>query len=231
VETKRSKSAILPASLIGALTGALVAGVDHRHLRAFLLSASDRAVLSYWPCLLAAMTGWIVFSVYWEIAAKNAANARQSESKASRAVHVFLTNAALPLVILPARGPGRFLPISLTIIGAGLLIEAAGLCLTIWSRRHLGRNWSGEISIKEDQELIRSGPYRRLRHPIYTGLLAMYAGTAVVTGEWLGVLGMAIAVFAYWRKIRLEEANLHLAFGADYDAYRRITWALVPGLF
>ena len=79
--------------------------------------------------------------------------------------------------------------------------------------------------------MIRSGPYKLLRHPIYTGLLAMYAGTALVTGRWLAIIGLALAVFAYWRKIRLEEANLNVAFGADYDAYRRETWALLPGVF
>ena len=79
--------------------------------------------------------------------------------------------------------------------------------------------------------MIRSGPYRMLRHPIYTGLLTMYLGTVFVTGEWLALIGLAMALFAYWRKIRLEEANLNVAFGADYDAYCRDTWALVPGLF
>ena len=113
---------------------------------------------------------------------------------------------------------------------AGLAVEAVGLFLTIWSRRHLGRNWSGEITIKVDHQLIRSGPYRILRHPIYTGLLTMYAGIAVITGERLAIVGFAMAAFAYWRKIRLEEANLKAAFSAEYESYRRETWALVPGL-
>jgi protein-S-isoprenylcysteine O-methyltransferase Ste14 len=82
-----------------------------------------------------------------------------------------------------------------------------------------------------DHQLIRSGPYKLLRHPIYTGILAMYLGTAVVSGEWLAVIGVVLVVFAYWRKIRLEEANMVVAFGADYDAYRRESWALVPGLY
>ena len=116
-------------------------------------------------------------------------------------------------------------------MAAGLAVEAIGLFLTIWARRHLGRNWSGEITIKVDHQLIRSGPYKLLRHPIYTGLLTMYAGIAIVTGEWLAIIGFAMVAFAYWRKIRLEEANLKIAFGAEYDAYRRATWALLPGLF
>ena len=177
------------------------------------------------------MVGWIIFSLYWEATKKNASAAICAESKASRFVHLFLTNAALLLVIFGTQGFGRFLPISPLFMDAGLAVEAVGLFVAIFARRHLGRNWSGEITIKFDHQLIRSGPYRVLRHPIYTGILAMYAGTALVNGGWLALIGLGMASFAYWRKIRLEEANMVAAFGADYDAYRRETWALLPGLY
>jgi protein-S-isoprenylcysteine O-methyltransferase Ste14 len=131
----------------------------------------------------------------------------------------------------PWIGGAHLLPLSTAIMAGGLAIEAMGLYLAILARRHLGRYWSGEISIKVDHRLIRSGPYQKLRHPIYTGLLAMYAGAAVVTGTWLALAGFAMALFAYARKIRLEEQNLRVAFGAEYEAYRRESWALVPGLF
>jgi len=134
------------------------------------------------------------------------------------------------LEIVPIQGFGRFLPPSYVGMAAGLAVSAMGLFLAIWARRGLGRNWSGEISIKVDHQLIRSGAYRLVRHPIYTGILAMYVGAALVTGRWLAIIGVAMAGFAYWRKIRLEEANLDAVFGADYDAYRRETWALVPWL-
>jgi protein-S-isoprenylcysteine O-methyltransferase Ste14 len=102
--------------------------------------------------------------------------------------------------------------------------------LGVWARRHLGCYWSGEIAIKVDHRLIRSGPYRFVRHPIYTAMLGMFAGTAVVSGQLHAALGLAMAGFAYWRKIRLEEANLRKAFGPEYDAYRRATGSLVPKL-
>jgi protein-S-isoprenylcysteine O-methyltransferase Ste14 len=172
-----------------------------------------------------------LFSVYWEWAARGAAEASSSESKSSRSVHVFLTNVSLLLIVAPIVGFGRALPVSIPIMSAGIAVEALGLLLAIWSRRHLGRYWSGEIAIKVDHRLIRTGPYRLLRHPIYTGLLTMYAGATLVTGEWLAILGLAIAVFGYGRKIRLEETNLDAAFGPEYEAYRRETWALIPGLF
>jgi protein-S-isoprenylcysteine O-methyltransferase Ste14 len=194
-------------------------------------SVEDQALLAHYPFLIAGILGFVAFSLYWEIAAKNAAAAKTSESKGSRAIHVVLVNVAVLLELAPIKGLGRFLPASSLIMTAGLAVEAIGLFLTIWARRHLGRNWSGEITIKVDHQLIRSGPYKLLRHPIYTGLLTMYAGIAIVTGEWLAIVGFAMVAFAYWRKIRLEEANLQVAFGAEYESYRRETWALVPGLF
>ena len=191
----------------------------------------DRSLLSYRGFLLASVAVWALFGIYWDHAAKNAAAAKSSESRWSRGLHVALVNLALLLEIVPIRGLGRFLPASPPIMAAGLAVEAMGLLLAIWARRHLGRYWSGEITIKVEHRLIRSGPYRRLRHPIYTGLLAMYLGVALVTGEWLAAIGVALAVFAYCRKIRLEEANLKLAFGNNYNDYRHSSWALVPGLF
>jgi protein-S-isoprenylcysteine O-methyltransferase Ste14 len=223
------KRMILWAAVIGAAIGfRLMRGGFHPlNIPAFAL---DKSLLEHRLLLFAAFGGWVLFSIYWEIAARGAAAATRSESGASRGVHIFMTNVAL-LLQMPIHGLGRFLPVSLWIMAAGLAVEAMGLGLAIWARRHLGRNWSGEITIKVDHELIRSGPYRWLRHPIYTGILAMYGGVLFVTGEWLGLIGLSVAVFAYWRKIRLEEANLGVAFGADYDAYCRETWALVPGIY
>jgi protein-S-isoprenylcysteine O-methyltransferase Ste14 len=172
---------------------------------------------------------WAPWSLYWEAAAKNAAPAKTSESGASRGIHLFLTNVALLLELAPALG--RFIPAYSLFLAAGLTVQTTGFLLTIWARRHLGRNWSGRIAIQVEHRLIRSGPYRRVRHPIYTGILAMYLGTAIVSGRWLALIGLAMAVYAYWRKVRLEEANLRVAFGADYDSYRNATWALAPGLY
>ena len=222
------------AILISAVAGAVIGALATRH-KNFSISVPalmpDKALLAHRPLLLAAAACWVLLSLYWEREARHATEAKTSESRGSRAFHVFLTNAAVLLEIAPIHGLGRFVPVSLWIMSAGLAVEAFGLVLAIWARRHLGRNWSGEITIKVEHELIRTGPYRILRHPIYTGLIAMYAGVLLVTGEWLAVVGFVIVALAYWRKIRLEEANLNVAFGTDYDAYRRESWALVPGIF
>jgi len=187
--------------------------------------------MAYKLLWLVAVAVWVLISLHWDAQAKKASAAKRSESKGSRAVHVFLVNAALVLEMAPIRGLGRFEPAAPWLMSAGLAVEVLGLCVAEWARHHLGRNWSGRITIKVDHELIRTGPYSRLRHPIYTGLLTMFAGVMIVTGEWLAVIGFSMVVCAYWRKIRLEEANLKVAFGAAYDTYRRESWALVPGLF
>ena len=182
--------------------------------------------------MLLSLAEWSVFSLYWSAAAKNSSPAKSTESRPSRRVHELLVNLALLLVVFPFPGlPGRrFLPGGPYVAWAGLCIQTASGALGVWARRHLGPNWSGEIAIKVDHRLIRSGPYRIVRHPIYTAMLGMFAGSAVVSGQLHAALGLAMAVFAYWRKIRLEEANLRKAFGPVYDAYRRATGSLVPKL-
>jgi len=226
---KSTNKAVLCAALISAPIGALLARpvikpwID-RHASAFLPASG-------WP-ILASFVPWVIFSLYWEVAAKNSAPVIKSESRFSRGIHVVLANAALLLMLIPIRGLNqRFLPDLLILKLAGLAVECAGLALAIWARRILGRNWSGEITIKADHELVRTGPYGVVRHPIYTALLAMYLGTAIVSGQIRALLGIALAIIAYLRKARMEETNLATNFGEEYSAYREETWALVPGLY
>lgn len=222
---------ILLAAGIGAVFGAVWARL-RAHAAARIPGLElDHDLLAHRWWFLAALLLWGLLSVYWEVAATNASTARPTESAFSRALHVGLANVAVILIMAPLRGLGRLWPVSLALMAAGLAVEAFGVALAMWARHALGKNWSGRIAINQGHELVRSGPYRLLRHPIYTGFLVMSVGAALVTGERLAVLGLALLAFAYWRKIRLEEANLRTAFGAEYEAYSRETWALVPGLF
>jgi len=175
---------------------------------------------------------WCLFSIYWSIAAKDSAPTKSSESVWSRQWHLVLVNGALLLLIFPVPGlTQRFLPVNYFFVVAGLVIQAAFVLLAVWARRHLGSNWSGEVRIAAEHQLVRSGPYRFIRHPIYTAVLGMYCGTALVSGEIHAPIALVIVTLAYWRKIRLEEKALGKTFGADFDAYRRDTWALVPPLY
>ena len=172
------------------------------------------------------------FSVYWSIAARDSAPTKTSESKWSRGLHLTLVNGGVLLLILPVPGlTRRFLPVGNFLVVAGLIIEAAFILLAVWARRSLGSNWSGEVRVATGHQLIRSGPYRYIRHPIYTAVLGMYCGVALVSGEIHAPIALVIVALAYWRKIRMEERAMSETFGAGHEAYRRETWALVPFLF
>ena len=177
-------------------------------------------------------TLWILFIGYWSAAAKNSAPERISESQSSRRLHQLLMYAALLLLFIPIWGlRERFLPDASFIIFAGFAIHGGSILLAVWARRRLGGNWSGAITVKVDHQLVRTGPYRVVRHPIYSAMLGMFIGTAMVAGELHALLAVATIGISYWRKIRLEEKRLGEVFGAEYDAYRRATWALIPGIY
>jgi protein-S-isoprenylcysteine O-methyltransferase Ste14 len=176
---------------------------------------------------------WVAFSVYWTIASKNSAQSKSSESKASTAFHQIILNVALLLLFVPVPGlRGWFLPQRFHfLVAVGAIVQIAFFALAISARRHLGRNWSAEVRIGEGHELVRTGPYRMLRHPIYTAMLGMFVGTAIAASQYHALLGVAMLVVAYLRKTRLEENILRQTFGAEWDAYQRDTWRLVPPVF
>ena len=213
------------------LTGAAVWLVRLILLGVIALTAYLVPPVSNWPMWVAA-AAWIAFSVYWGVASKNSAEAKRSESFESRRVHVLLMTSGQLLLFAAIPGLWHgFLPASAWWVPAGLAILAASIALAVWARRHLGSNWSGRIEIKTDHELVRTGPYRKLRHPIYTAMLGMCVGTALIDGHVHALVGLALVVVAYWRKVHMEEANLREAFGVRYNDYRRATWGCIPGIF
>lgn len=226
-----SRKTLLISTLVGALLGALIARGDLHKIATIPFFTLDHTLLGHKYLFKAGLVCWVIFGLYWEIASKNSAPATSSESKLSRAIHVTLTTVALVLEFAPIHGIGRLYPAIPAVMATGVGLETAGLAFAIWARRHLGQHWSGEITIKVDHELIQTGPYRLVRHPIYTGLLTMCLGTALLTGERLALLGLAMVFYAYYRKTRLEEANLNIVFGPRYDAYRSKTSAIIPGIY
>jgi protein-S-isoprenylcysteine O-methyltransferase Ste14 len=112
--------------------------------------------------------------------------------------------------------------------GAGIAVCAAGLAFAVWARHALGTNWSGTPMIKKGHELVEKGPYRLVRHPIYTGILIAVAGTGIGSGQLkhLFIAGAAAAVL--WTKLRMEESLLLRQFPRAYPEYMRRTKALIP---
>lgn len=123
----------------------------------------------------------------------------------------------------------RYLPALPGITGLGVTLTAVGCGLTILARLYLGRNWSATAVIKQDHELVCSGPYRLVRHPIYTGCLIAAIGTAIAFGEIRDLLSLPLIVMGFWLKLRSEERMLVSNFGERYVAYRReVPGAIVP---
>ena len=178
---------------------------------------------------------WLAWLLYWRISAAGVKTVVRRESPASRAAHLVpLAIAAVLLWVNPIPGGGllfeRFLPRTLATYWSGTALLALGLAFSVWARIYLGRNWSATVTVKHDHELIRGGPYARVRHPIYTGVLLGFIGTAIVRGEWRGVLAVLIVLLALWRKLRLEERFMSETFGDEYRHYREHTAALIPFL-
>jgi protein-S-isoprenylcysteine O-methyltransferase Ste14 len=84
---------------------------------------------------------------------------------------------------------------------------------TVWARVHLGMNWSGTVTVTEGHELITSGPYAVVRHPIYTGLLLAFGGSALARAALRGILAVALAFWSLWRKLRIEKTWMREQFG------------------
>jgi protein-S-isoprenylcysteine O-methyltransferase Ste14 len=174
---------------------------------------------------------WTVWLVYWLVAARAVKTTRWREPTSSRLLHrVPLVLAALFLVggrQLPSLLRERFLPQTSAGPVLGLVMLIAGLGFAVWARRHLGPNWSGNVTVKEDHALIRTGPYSYVRHPIYSGILLALLGTAVVIGEWRGLFALALAVTALAYKSKVEEGRMREIF-PEYDQYCHQTAALIP---
>jgi protein-S-isoprenylcysteine O-methyltransferase Ste14 len=175
---------------------------------------------------------WLVYVAYWWAVSANVKATERRESMPSRLARLVLVVCAvallwLPSVPLPWLGH-RFLPLSTWCFWSGAAITAAGLLFSVWARRHLGKNWSQAVTIKEGHELIRSGPYALVRHPIYSGFLLTFVGTAVARGEWRGLIAVALVLGALWRKLRLEEKWMRAQFPESYEAYSQRVAALVP---
>jgi protein-S-isoprenylcysteine O-methyltransferase Ste14 len=122
----------------------------------------------------------------------------------------------------------RFLPPTMIAYWLGLIMLAVGIAFAVWARHDLGRNWSGTVTVKQDHELIRSGPYRLVRHPIYTGLLLAILGTAVAFGEWRGLLAFGLLTGSLLLKLRIEERFMGESFPDEYARYRAEVPALIP---
>jgi protein-S-isoprenylcysteine O-methyltransferase Ste14 len=177
---------------------------------------------------------WIAWIAVWVISARSVKETERQETDVTRlgyslplwAAAFLLVAGSVPLGILDERfvAHSAWLPLAATIL------TAIGLGFAIWARFHLGSNWSARVTVKRDHDLIRSGPYRFVRHPIYTGLLVAFLGTALLIGEWRGLVALVLVLGSFWSKLRLEERWMAETFGAAYRDYKAKVAALIPFL-
>jgi protein-S-isoprenylcysteine O-methyltransferase Ste14 len=175
---------------------------------------------------------WLAFIVFWIAMARGGKAVAERESVYSRLSHYLPLAIAIYLIAAPhvpiAVLEERFVRLVLWPVRAGAALTFAGIAFAIWARLWIAGNWSSDVTLKRDHELIVDGPYRWVRHPIYTGILIALAGTALAVGEWRGVLGVVVAGAAYWRKLTIEEAVMRRQFGEAYAQYAARVPALVP---
>lgn len=175
---------------------------------------------------------WIALALYWIISARQMKRAKEREGQFSFWLRIGLLVVIFEFLFSRWGRIGwlgaRFVPNTRLVATIGLVIEIAGVALAAWARYCLGANWSGAVTLKEGHELIGRGPYRRIRHPIYTGIAVGLAGTAIVIGEWRGVLAFAVIFITHFIKARKEEAWLSREFGAAFETHRAQTGMFLP---
>jgi protein-S-isoprenylcysteine O-methyltransferase Ste14 len=177
---------------------------------------------------LAFALGWAAFWVYWLSAAFSMKRGRMALRQDLRIRFVILV-MVLILIRVHAFHNGA-LDSSAVRAGIGLTFFAVGLWFATWARVHIGRNWGTPMSQKDDPELVTSGPYRLVRHPIYSGILFAGIGTAVaLSWAWLIAVALAGVYFVYSAKV--EERNLTVQFPDAYPAYKKTSKMLVPFIF
>jgi protein-S-isoprenylcysteine O-methyltransferase Ste14 len=178
---------------------------------------------------------WIAFLLYWRIKAFNTKTTQRIEPAASRILRalalliviVLLSTTRIPLPWLYR----QLWPSGIWPFCVGAAVTVVGLLFAVWARRLLGENWSSSVTIKQGHELITTGPYAFVRHPIYTGILTGFLGTAIALSQVRGAVGFLLIFLVLLAKLRIEEEWMRSQFGETYTTYAHRTAALMPYLF
>ena len=175
---------------------------------------------------------WAIWALWWLAMAFFSKSTKRRESVAQRIEH--LVPAILGFTLIFRQGFGGSW-LARPIISANplllwlyVLLTIVGLLFAVWARLILGSNWSGTVTIKTNHQLIRRGPYRWIRHPIYTGMLVALLATAMIQGLLSGMIGFAFALLALYRKARREESFLSQEFGERFSEHRQHTGMFLP---
>jgi protein-S-isoprenylcysteine O-methyltransferase Ste14 len=175
---------------------------------------------------------WIPIILFWVVSGGTTKRTAQSRSEGLSRIAVWIVWIAWWLLFTRgARIPflsRTFAEASPTVSVVGFLLTVVGLGFALWARLYIGRNWSGLIELKEGHQLIRTGPYAIVRHPIYSGFMLATLGTAIAYRVVGGLISFVMIVLAWGYKARLEEVALREYFGPDYDLYAQSVKGLIP---
>lgn len=177
---------------------------------------------------LVILVAWVVFWIYWLVASVGVKSGR---SRWSRFAGFRVAVILIVLLLVRIRAfNGQTITNDPWLEGIGLVIFASGLALAVWARMYLGRNWGTPMSQKVDADLVTTGPYRRVRHPIYSGIVLAMVGSAVaVSWYWLIAVALLGTYFVY--SAVMEERYMTRLFPDDYPDYKRSTKLLIPFVF
>ena len=175
---------------------------------------------------------WLVFAVYWLVNAFGNKKSVYRQGRLSRLLYLAAMLAFIYVIIHLRRLDMRLLPYNIITQVVGMVLCAAGIAIAIWARRVLGGNWSGIVTLKQDHVLIRHGPYRLVRHPIYSGIILAAAGSFVATLPTIqGLICMVYLIVGFRLKSLFEEQLLARQFPQDYPRYKREVRALIPFVY
>ena len=175
---------------------------------------------------------WIIFAAVWIVAAFATKRAVYKQSLTQRFAWTVVT-AAGALLIFGRLDPFDvlLLPPDLTKAVLSAFLCMCGLAFALWARVTIGSNWSGRVTLKEDHELIQRGPYRLVRHPIYSGLTLMLVATALLLGRAGAFAGVVLIFAGFWIKMAQEEQLMMRTFPERYADYRRRVKRIIPLVF
>lgn len=187
---------------------------------------------TYWLVLDIIRGCWLVFAAIWVLAAVSTKRTVYRETRGQRLRYWVLLVVACFLLFngrqLPYPLNMRILPHVAPTAWAAAVLCVIGLAFALWARVTLGRNWSGMVTLKEGHELVERGPYRFVRHPIYTGILTMSFATALAQGHLSGLVGTLLMFASFWIKLRDEEELMLQQFPERYADYRRRAKCIIP---
>ncbi len=189
---------------------------------------------------------WAIWILSWLLAAGWSRKTVKRAGRRAERLHLWITLAGFVMILLtrdapwdPSREQWAFpalgyepLKLWITRPAAGWMLlglAVAGFLFCWWARLHLGQLWSGDVTRKADHHIVDTGPYRLVRHPIYTGLILAAIATALNKGSYVAFAGAALIWIGFWIKARLEERFLRKELGSEaYDGYAARTPMLIP---